>query len=161
MPDRDLFANFDRMRREMDELFGDVFERSGLSRRRAGHWPAVDVAYASDPPRAIVTAELAGVAAGQIALQIEGRHLILAGHRGPATAEGEVYQQVEIERGEFRRVVELGAEVQSEQATARYEDGMLRVELPLVKRPPRSRAVPIESSGERDRAPDPVHPARR
>ena len=57
----DLFANFERMRREMDELFGDVFERSGLSRRRAGHWPPVDVAYASDPPRAIVTAELAGV----------------------------------------------------------------------------------------------------
>ena len=23
--DRDLFANFERMRREMDELFGDVF----------------------------------------------------------------------------------------------------------------------------------------
>ena len=27
MPERDIFANFDRMRREMDELFGDVFER--------------------------------------------------------------------------------------------------------------------------------------
>ena len=31
MPERDIFANFDRMRREMDELFGDVFERSGLA----------------------------------------------------------------------------------------------------------------------------------
>ena len=60
MSNRDPFANFDRMRREMDELFGDVFERSGLSRRRTGQWPPVDVAYASDPPRAIVTAELAG-----------------------------------------------------------------------------------------------------
>ena len=81
MSERDLFANFDRMRREMDELFGDAFERSGLSRRAPGHWPAVDVAYASDPPRAIVTAELAGVEADQIALQIEGRTLILAGRR--------------------------------------------------------------------------------
>ena len=61
MPERDLFANFERMRREMDELFGDVFERTGPARRRAGFSPAVDVAYASDPPRAIVTAELAGV----------------------------------------------------------------------------------------------------
>ena len=34
MSERDLFANFERMRREMDELFGDVFERSGLTRRR-------------------------------------------------------------------------------------------------------------------------------
>ena len=27
MSERDLFANFERMRREMDELFGDVFDR--------------------------------------------------------------------------------------------------------------------------------------
>ena len=70
MSERDVFANFDRMRREMDELFGDVFERSGLSRRHTGQWPAVDVAYASDPPRAIVTAELAGMYPGEIAVQI-------------------------------------------------------------------------------------------
>lgn len=145
MSHRDLFANFDRMRRDMDEMFGDVLERSGLSRRHAGHWPAVDVAYASDPPRAIVTAELAGMAVEDIALQIEGRKLFLAGRRGPAVPAGEVYQQIEIERGSFRRLIELGADVQTDQASARYEDGMLRVELPLVGRPERRRAVPIES----------------
>ena len=149
MSERDLFANFDRMRREMDELFGDAFERAGLPRGRTRLWPAVDVAYASDPPRAIVTAELAGVEVQEIALQIEGRMLILAGRRGPAVPEGEVYQQVEIERGTFRRIIELGAEVHSDQASARYEDGMLRVELPLVQRPPRSSAVPIESGESR------------
>lgn len=145
MPDRDLFANFDRLRREMDELVGDAFERSGLSRRRTGHWPAVDVAYASDPPRAIVTAELAGVDASELALQIEGRTLQLAGRRGSASPEGEVYQQIEIERGEFRRLIELGADVHADRATAQYENGMLRIELPLVQRVARSRAVPIES----------------
>jgi HSP20 family protein len=145
MSERDLFANFDRMRREMDELF----ERAGLSRGRTGQWPAGDVANATDPPRAIVTAELAGVEVEGIALQIEGRKLILAGRRGPAVPEGEVYQQVEIERGSFRRVVELGAEVHADRASARYEDGMLRVELPLVERPPHSRAVPIESGESR------------
>jgi HSP20 family protein len=145
MSERDLFANFDRMRREMDELFGDVFERSGLSRRRAGHWPPVDVAYASDPPRAIVTAELAGVEADHIALQIEGHTLILAGRRALATPQGEVYQQVEIERGAFRRVIALAAEVRADQASAQYQDGMLRVELPLVQPPAHPRAVPIES----------------
>ena len=144
MSQRDLFANFDRMRREMDELFGDVFERSGLSRRRAGQWPPVDVAYASDPPRAIVTAELAGVRASEIALQIEGRRLILAGRRGAPSPASEVYQQVEIERGTFRRVVALRADVQSDRVTARYEDGMLRVELPLHPGSSRPRAVPIE-----------------
>jgi HSP20 family protein len=145
MSDRDLFANFDRMRREMDQLFGDVFQHSGMTRRRAAPWPAVDVAYASDPPRAIVTAELAGVDSHEVGLRIEGRTLVIEGRRGPAAPEGEVYQQIEIERGPFRRVIELGADVRAEETVARYEDGMLRVELPLVHRGPRSRAVPIQS----------------
>jgi HSP20 family protein len=149
MPERDLFANFERMRREMDELFGDVFERTGLSRRKTGFSPAVDVAYVSDPPRAIVTAELAGVDLDGLELEVQGRTLILAGSRGgQRPQEGDVYQQVEIERGPFRRTVELGADVQAEQARARYEDGILTVELPLVTSESQRRAVPIESSSE-------------
>jgi HSP20 family protein len=148
MPDRDLFANFERMRREVDELFGDVFERTGFARRRGGFSPAVDVAYAADPPRAIVTAELAGVDPDDLDLEIQGRKLILAGRRRPASVEGDVYQQVEIERGEFRRVIELGRDVVADQAKARYDDGMVRIEVPLAPAAPRPRVVPIESNPE-------------
>jgi HSP20 family protein len=144
MPDRDLFANFERMRREMDELFGDVFERTGLGRGRAGFSPAVDVIYASDPPRAIVTAELAGIDVDDLELELEGSQLIVAGHRKPAAADGEVYQQVEIEHGPFRRVVQLAGEAVAEGAKAQYQDGILRVELPLVASESRPHAVPIE-----------------
>jgi HSP20 family protein len=145
MSERDLFANFDRVRREVDELFGDIFGRTRLTRRRSGFLPAVDVAYVSDPPRAIVTAELAGIEIEHLDLEIEGRKLILAGRRGPPPIEGEVYQQVEIERGEFRRVVELGADVRAEEAKAQYEDGILLVELPLIPSASRLRAVPVET----------------
>jgi len=31
---RDPFANFDRMRRQIDELFGDVWSRAGLAPNR-------------------------------------------------------------------------------------------------------------------------------
>src|SRR5690242_2674254 len=138
MSESDLFANFERMRREMDQLFGDVF---GATRRRTGFQPAVDVAYALDPPRAIVTAELAGIDPAEIEIEIEGRRLLLSGSRRPAEARTDVYQQVEIPRGPFRRVVELGADVRGQEAKALYEDGMLRIELPLVhefgSRPPR------------------------
>jgi HSP20 family protein len=147
MTERDLFANFERMRREMDELFGDVFERTGLSRKRAGFSPAVDVAYATDPPRAIVTAELAGVAIDELDLEVQGRKLILSGQRGPAAVEGDVYQQVEIERGPFRRVVELGADVVADEAKARYEDGILRVELPLQGKESETRTLTIDRGG--------------
>jgi HSP20 family protein len=144
MPERDLFANFERMRREVDELFGDVFERTGLARRR-GFSPAVDVAYVTGPPRAIVTAELAGVELGELELEVQGRNLILSGRRRPAAVEGDVYQQVEIERGSFSRVIELGADVRADEAKARYEEGMLMIELPLAQAETHPRSVPIES----------------
>jgi HSP20 family protein len=145
MRDTDLFANFDRMRREMDELFGDVFERTGLSRRRTGFCPAVDVSYTSDPPLAIVTAELAGVDADQLELEIVGRKLILSGTRHADAVEGDVYQQVEIERGPFRRVIELATDVLGEQAKAHYEDGLLRVELPLASAAASTLGASVES----------------
>src|SRR5919197_1681256 len=144
MPERDLFANFERMRREMDELFGDVFERALTPRRRGGFSPAVDVFYEGDPPRAVVHAELAGIDPDEIGLEIEGRELVIAGHRRPADAEARVYQQLEIDFGPFRRVIPLGAEVVADQARATYRDGMLRVELPLVRPESRARSVPID-----------------
>jgi HSP20 family protein len=142
MPERDLFANFERMRREMDELFGDVIGRTPLGPRR-GFSPRVDVYYAGDPPRAVVKADIAGMEIDEIGLEIRGRQLLIAGERRPAEATGRLYQQIEIEHGPFRRVVELGAEVAADQARASYEDGVLEVEIPLA--PAKEvRRVPIE-----------------
>ena len=149
MSERDLFANFERMRREMDELFGDVFERGLAPRRRGGFVPAVDVYYAGNPPRAVVRADLAGIDPAQLELEIRGRELILGGQRLAPTADEErLYQQLEIEHGPFRRVVPLGADVDPERARATYEDGMLVVELPIAA-PADPRAVPIEPGRRR------------
>jgi HSP20 family protein len=146
MSDRDdVFASFERMRREMDELFGGVFDRALAPHRRAGFSPRVDVSYVGDPPRALVTAELAGIDIDQLDLEIRGRELIITGSRGlPDDVEGRVYQQIEIEHGPFRRTVGLGADVAADQARATYDDGMLRVELPLVQPEQKSRSVPIQ-----------------
>ena len=144
MRERDLFSGFDRMRREMDELFGDVLERS-FGGRRGGFCPRVDVAYAADPPRAIVTAELAGIDPDTLELEVRGRELVIAGHRAPVDeTDNRVYQQIEIETGPFRRTVPLGADVDAEQARANYRDGLLRVELPLRREEAATRAVPVE-----------------
>jgi HSP20 family protein len=134
MPERDLFANFERMQREMDEL---------LPRR--GFSPAVDVYYHGNPPRAVVRAELAGVDPDEVTLEVRGRELIISGQRAAESADERLYQQLEIHHGPFRRVVALGAEVDADAADARYEDGMLIVELPLA-RPGRARRVPIRGA---------------
>jgi HSP20 family protein len=128
---RDLFANFERMRREMDELFGEVFER-GRGLRGRGFSPRVDVYYTDNPPRAVVKVDLAAVDPADVALEIRGRQLMIAGERRPTEAGGRLYQQIEIEHGPFKRVVELGADVVADQASASYTDGVLQVEIPLA-----------------------------
>ncbi len=129
------------MRRDIDVLFGDALERSGL--RGRGFVPAVDVLYLDDPPRAVVRADLSGVAPEALALEIRGRQLVIAGERRTVEEGARLYQQLEIEQGLFKRVVELGAEVLAEEARAAYDDGILRVEVPLARREQEARRVPI------------------
>lgn len=145
--DRDLLVNFERMRREMDELFGSVWGGSGpLSRRpQTGFSPRVDVYYCGEPAKAIVKVDLAGVSLDSIGLEVVGRDLVISGERPIQETEGRVYQQVEIQAGPFRRVVELSADPVAEEARATYDDGILRVELPLRARTATSRSVPIET----------------
>jgi HSP20 family protein len=150
-PERGLLVNFERMWREMDELLGPPpgqrFSRT--SRAQGGFSPRVDVYYCGDDrPRAIVKVELAGVDPGSIGLEIAGRELIIAGERPVQETEGRVYQQLEIEAGAFRRAVELGGDVAPEEARATYEDGILRVELPLRRADPTAHRVPIDTPDE-------------
>ena len=134
-PPRDPFANFERMRRQIDELFGDVWTRAGLSPHRRAFSPRVDVYYCGDPPKAVVRVDLAGVALEDVNLEVRGRVLvIIAASARPHDTEGRVYQQIEVEQGPFAREVQLGADVVADQARATYEDGILRVELPIAER---------------------------
>jgi HSP20 family protein len=149
---RELLVNIDRMRREMDEFFDDPWgrPRSG-GRRPSGFTPRVDVYYCQNEeageegaPRAVVKADLAGVDPDAVSLEISGRELVISGARPVRETEGRAYQQVEIPTGAFRRVIELGVEVVAERARATFDDGMLRIELPLKIAAPSSHRVPIE-----------------
>jgi HSP20 family protein len=143
---RDPFANFERMRRQIDELFGDAWSRAGLAQRRTGFRPRVDVYYSDsgdDRPTAVIKADLSGVATEDLSIEVRGRTLVISGERKARDAEGRVYQQIEIESGPFRREIQLGVEVVSDKARATYEDGILRIEIPLAT-PGQGRQVPIE-----------------
>src|SRR3954447_4655991 len=145
------------MRREIDELFGDVFDRAGLAPRRT-FTPEIDVYYCGKPARAIVKVAIAGIDPDDVTLEVRGRELVITGERRAQEAEGRLYQQIEIAHGPFKRVIELSADVEAEQASATYEDGVLRIELPLVQPDAeRPRQIPIEGQG-RSTSP---RPARR
>jgi HSP20 family protein len=149
MPERDLFANFERMRREMDQLFGDWPGRGLIGTQSTGFSPKTDLYYrgadsSGTPQMAVVKVDLAGVDLGAVAIEISGRELVISGERPVQETEGRVYQQVEIDSGPFRRIVELQVDVDPERAKATYEDGILRIELPLREQAETSRRVPIE-----------------
>ena len=146
-PQRDPFADFARMRREMDELLGDFWDQAGYRQRRqaVAFVPRVDVYYCGEdtPEKAIVKVELPGIELDAVNLEIRGRTLVISGERPVRETEGRTYQQIELPSGPFRRVVELSVDVNAENAQATYEDGILRVELP-TRVPDAARRVPIE-----------------
>ena len=137
----------------MDELLSESWGGEGrrrASRLQAGFSPRVDVYYCDEgAPKAIVLVELAGIDSDSVNLEVAGRELIISGERAIQETQGRVYQQVEIEAGPFRRVIELGADVAADRAQAAYDDGILRVELPLRTEQVTTR-VPIEEAGEAD-----------
>ncbi len=144
VPERDPFANFARMRREMDQMLGGGWGRATyVSRRSTGFSPNVDVYYCGDPQRAVVKVDLAGVDLETVGIEVSGRHLAVVGERQVQETEGRVYQQVEIPSGPFRRVVELQVDVDADSAKATYEDGVLRIDLPLRDPAESTRRVPI------------------
>ncbi|HKI67452.1 MAG TPA: Hsp20/alpha crystallin family protein [Solirubrobacterales bacterium] len=114
-----------------------------MSRRSSGFSPNVDVYYCGEPQRAVVKVDLAGVDLEQVGIEVSGRQLAIVGERPLQETEGRVYQQVEIPSGPFRRIVELQVDVDADRAKATYEDGILRVELPLKDPAQTTRRVPI------------------
>ncbi len=130
MPQRDLYVDWSRARY--------------VTRRSTGFSPNVDVYYCGDPQRAIVKVDLAGIELSEVGIEVSGRHLAIAGERHLQETEGRVYQQIEIPSGSFRRVVELQVEVDAERASATYEEGILRIELPLRDPSETTRQVPID-----------------
>lgn len=120
-----------------------------ISRRASGFAPNVDVYYCGDPQRAVVKCDLAGIDLSTVGIEVSGRQLTVVGERPVQETEGRVYQQVEIPTGPFRHIVELQVDVDPDQAKANYEDGILRVDLPLRDEAEVTRRVPVDRAARK------------
>jgi HSP20 family protein len=135
--------DIDRLQREIEELFSDLWQVPRFTGHRRGFRPAVDVYRSEEPAELRVIVELAGVEPEAIQLVTSGRTLVIAGER-PRAARPGTYQQMEIEYGRFQRTLQLPADVDTAAASAVYEHGVLAIVLPVATGPPSPKEVPIE-----------------
>ena len=129
---------------EIDDLFADLWQVSRLSGLRRGFRPEVDSFRGEDPPTFTVVVEIAGIDPDQVKVVAGEGALVISGERRRQACEGRVYQQIEIEYGPFERVIRLPEDVDLSHAEARYERGLLTIQLPIVEKAPTTQRVPIE-----------------
>jgi HSP20 family protein len=134
--------NIDQLQREIQELFSDLWQVPRFSGLRAGFRPHVDCFRTEQALTVLV--ELPGIDPEKIDLFVAEGTLYLAGNRVRPRLEGQVYQQMELDYGPFRRQVALGADVDVSRARATYGQGILKIVLPLAQRPPAGERVVIE-----------------
>ena len=126
----------DRLQEEIEELFADLWQVPRFSGIRHGFRPNVDCFHTDDPHALTVVVELPGVDPQTVQVAAGERLLVVAGERQRPHVAGRVYQQMEIEYDPFQRQVHLAEDVDPEGAVARFEHGVLTVELPVVDKPP-------------------------
>ena len=127
--------DIDRLHDEIKELVDDLWQVPRFVAGRRGFRPNVDCIRSDDPPALHVIVELPGVDPKSIRVVAADRVLVVAGERLRPGLIGR-YQQMELEYGSFQRRISLAEPVDTATATARYEKGLLTVELPIAAKTP-------------------------
>lgn len=129
--------DIDDLAGEIQELFADMWQVPRFSAGlRQGYRPQADCYRTEDPPALTVIVELPGVDPASVEVVVAGRALTVSGDRARPKTPGAHYLAMEIEYGTFQRRIELGDEVDPTNVTATYDQGMLRVVLPLTPKTP-------------------------
>jgi HSP20 family protein len=126
--------NVDDLRAEIHELFADLWQVPRFSGGPHRFRPQCDCFRTDEPGALHVVVELPGTDPASVRVAVSGRTLLVTGARRRPRVSGARYRQMEIEYGAFERRVELGEDVDAGAATASYEQGMLRIDLPIAVR---------------------------
>ena len=118
----DPFAELRRMQGEMNRVL------SGFNATAARDFPPINIWLGDNS--VVVTAELAGVTRDDVNLSLQEDVVTLAGQREPKSQEQNVsWQRRERAYGTFSRTVQLPFRVDPEKVQARFDNGILEIEL--------------------------------
>jgi len=136
----DPWAGVRQLRSEMEDAFGRFNRALGLRRVT----PPVNVAQ--DDDGVTVEAEVPGVKAEGLSIEVEGDTLRLKITRGDAEGvKEEQYHRRERARGEFARELRLPAGLDADKIEANLTDGLLTVRLPKAESA-RPRKIDVKAS---------------
>jgi HSP20 family protein len=122
---RDLFADLDRLQRDLQSSTGGAPHIRGAGR---GGYPALNVG--STPTTVEVQAFAPGLDPASIDVQIDRGVLTIAGERRLTAAPSDEKSTLHLNErfaGRFRRVVSLPEDVDASAVAASYRDGVLQV----------------------------------
>lgn len=124
------WRDLEQVREHMENVYNSFAEGIHKIRVNAmGVFPLVNTA--EDDENFYITAELPGLSAEQVELSVKGESLIIKGERViPPAGENISYHRREREAGRFSRVVGLPAKVATENVTAGFKNGVLKIALP-------------------------------
>ncbi len=131
----------DAVRREVDELVGRLQESDGWSDEMSSFAPRTNVAETDKCYE--ITIDLPGMKAEQFTIELHEGRLSVSGEKmKEEKVDGKTFHRVERHFGKFRRTFNLGQDVDSDQVSAEYKDGVLSVFVPkTAKAQPKKIAV--------------------
>lgn len=137
------WGEFERLRREMDNLFSTFSRDLSPSSlwRESKLFPLLNVIEKDDAY--IVTAEIPGMQSEDLEIKIEGDTMTIKGERKPLElSSNESYHRKERATGVFQRSLTLPGNVDSENVSANYKYGVLRITL-NKRKPPKSAQIAV------------------
>lgn len=129
------------LRNELDRLFEDFLERPTAETGRLT--PPADMWETDDAY--VVELELPGFDRDGIDVAVEQGALTVAGRREIDAAEDHDVHLRERTAGTFRRSFSLPASIRADDVSARFEDGVLRIDLPKAERA-KTRKIEVDVS---------------
>jgi HSP20 family protein len=125
------FGEFDRLRRQMDQLLG-AYGGAYRAEHRAGVFPLVNLT--EDADSFFIRAELPGILAEDLDIQTTGSSVTISGERKIfAEVEQARYHRRERNAGKFSRVVSLPDSIDFDKTEATLTDGILTITVPKAE----------------------------